>query len=437
MQNIYLKQAHLLLCLALAALAFSSNTAAALEIQPGAGIGLEYTDNARLTPDNTVDDIIVTTYASVGIADNKGPLTYQASTSLDHETYIKDSFNDRYNFNLNAIANWVMIQNRVNWMVSDHYTQATVIALGADTPRNREDRNVFNLAATITPNVGNRHHLSIVPSFSQYYYEKQRTDNKQYSLTTDWLYQATRLTDVGLRFGTRKINYTETSLLGHSIEDVSFSNASIVFNGVRMRSTFGARLGTTYVKRDNGQKTAGFTGHLNWLGDISSRSKFSALISTDLTDTSTIGVRIPGDFDAISGDDVQITTDVVRNSLINLAYFRKDASLDTRLSVRYHKVAYSDNPLDRIIRDFGVLLAYPVTQRLTSSVHANYNRSKQLDTGQLDKTYIVGGNLNYNFSRKLRGLLSLIYQTKDSAFAPRNYDEFSVFISLNYGFGGI
>jgi len=462
----HMKQQGFIVCVVFAVHALSSNAAVALEFQPGVGVGLEFTDNAKLTPDNTADDLIAVTYVAANVSENRGPLTYQASTSLSKQNYTKDSFADQRYFYLNAIADWVMIKNRFTWTVSDNFSQVPVNALGSNTPNNLQDTNAFKLSADIKPRILARHDLSIVPSFAQYYYEELNTDNKQYSLAANWQYQATRLTDLGLSLSARKIDYTEADPdSGRSIEDVRFLNASIAFNGQRIRSNFDAKLGITDVKRDNGLKTSGFVGHLNWLANLSTRSQFLALISTDLTDTSTAGVRATTDSgttgaagesaaadsgttstaggsaaldsETRSGDDVQITTDVIRNSIIDLAYLRKDASLGTRISVRYHKVAYSDNPLDRIIRDFGLQFSYPVTQLLTSSAYINHNRSKQLDSGRLDKTFTVGGNLKYSFSRKIHGVFDLKYRKKDSTVAEQNYNEFSVYVSLVYGFGDV
>ncbi len=177
---------------------------------------------------------------------------------------------------------------------------------------------------------------------------------------------------------------------------------------------------------------------MNWLAELSSRSKLETLVSTDLTDTSSSGaITVAGDPAAGSGGDVQITADVIRNSIINLAYLREDASLSTRVWARYHKLKYSDSPLNRIIRDFGLRFSHPVTQLLSSGAYVNYNRTKQLDTDRLDKRFTVGGDLRYNFSRKLYGLFDLEYRKKESTVAAENYDEYSAFVSLVYGFGGV
>ena len=194
-------------------------------------------------------------------------------------------------------------------------------------------------------------------------------------------------------------------------------------------------IGSTNVRRDNGDETSGFSGYFNWFVDVSSRSKFKTNLSTELTDTSSaslIEVSNPG-----NGSDVQVTTDVVRNSLFNVDYVRDDASLNTRVWIKYNKLTYSENPLDKEIRALGVNVNYPVTRLLSSGVYMNYNRNKQLESGRLDKRYTIGGNLRYNFSRKLHGLFDLKYRQNESTTVSQNYDEFSAFANLVYGFGSV
>ena len=48
--------------------------------------------------------------------------------------------------------------------------------------------------------------------------------------------------------------------------------------------------------------------------------------------------------------------------------------------MRYNKITYSDSPLDRVIRVFGLNVNRPITVLLSGGACANYNRTKQLDT---------------------------------------------------------
>lgn len=411
-------------------LLFSSSISADVRFEPGAGIGFEYTDNARLAPDSAEEDLISVAYVGARVSENEGPLKYNAATSFNKSHYLNDTFEDQRYFNLAARVDWEMIRDRFGWFLSDNFSQRSVISSNANTPSNLQDSNVFTFGANIQLLKSPRHSFSLVPTFSQYYFEVLSTDNKQYSLAANWNYQMFRLTNVGLNVSARKINYTKSDIFGRSIDDTTFTSYGFTFNSQQRRSNFSGSLGATNVKRDNGGETTGFSGFVNWLADVSSRSKFETILSTDLTDASSVAAT-----DA--GGDVQITADVIRNTVASVAYIRDDASLNTRVFARYHEITYSDNPLDRIVRAFGISANYPMTQLLTSGAYLRYNRTQQIDIVRLDESYTVGGNLKYRFTREWAGLIDLKYRVKESSVSSQNYNETSVFVSLVYGFGSV
>ena len=418
-------------------LGFFSQAVLAVRFEPGIGVGAEFTDNARLTPANTVNDVITVGYIGGRVSEDEGALIYDAAATSNNTSYMQDTFPDQRYFNVSATADWAMIREHFNWFLKESYSQRTINAFNSNTPNNLQNSNVFIFGANIRHRVFTRQNFSITPMFSQYYYEALPTDNKQASLSANWTYEMFRLTSVGFNISARTINYTERNELGLSIDDTTFTNAAFVFNGQRLRSVFSANLGATNVKRKNGQETTAFAGFFNWVGELSSRSKLETRISTDLTDTGRVGFTLAGNPDGGNGDGVQITTDVIRNSFFYMAYLREDATFKTDISIRFRKVKYSDSPLDRIIRGAGVRFSYPVSPLLSSGAYVNYNRVRQLDTDRLDKRLTIGADLNYIFSRKVHGILDVKYRQKESTFEPENYDEYSVFVSLVYGFGGV
>ena len=200
------------LCLVFAGLYLSCKMVDALEFQPGVGVGVEYTDNAELAPDNEVNDLITIGYVGARILDNEGPLTYNATTLFNNQSYTQDTFPDQHFFNLAGRADWVMIKKRFNWFLSDNFSQRTVNTFAANTPDNLQDTNFFTFGANISAPISARQIFTLSPSFSQYYYEVQATDNKQYSLAANWNYLMSRLNNVGLNFSVIEINYTETDI---------------------------------------------------------------------------------------------------------------------------------------------------------------------------------------------------------------------------------
>jgi len=420
-----------------AGLSLCYTVAGALQFEPGVGIGAEYTDNAKLTPDNQVNELINIGYVGARLFEDKGALTYEANTSYNNLNYTQDTYKDQRFFNLAAIADWAMIKDRFNWTLKDYYSQLPINSLDPNTPNNIQDSNAFIFGADINYPVSARNSFSLSPYYGQYYYEDLATDNKQQSLQLSWNYQMYRLTSIGLNLGARHIDYTETDNSGNTIQDTTFTDAGIVVIGKRLRSNYSISLGANGVKRAGADFTSGFAGNLYWLSELSSRSQFETLLSTELTDTSTVVLNSIED--PINGNpgDVQITTDVIRNSLFNLAYLRNDNVFNSRVWANYQKIKYSESPLSNVIRDFGVQLNRPVTQLLTFGAYFNYNHTKQLDTTRVDKRYTVGGNLQYKLTRKMSSVVDVKYRTKDSTDATLEYNEFSVFASLVYGFGGI
>jgi hypothetical protein len=98
-------------------------------------------------------------------------------------------------------------------------------------------------------------------------------------------------------------------------------------------------------------------------------------------------------------------------------------------------VTYSDSPLDRVIRNFGLRVSRPVNEKMTTGGLLKYSRVYQLENGRLDHKYLISGNIDYRFSKKLKGKVDLSYDFRKSNTDQANYNELSIFASLVYGFG--
>ena len=431
----YLERRRDYISLAIIGFCLSYKTVVALELEPSVGVGVQYTDNAQLTLDEEVSDLIATTYAAAKLNEDEGRLKYDVETSIKKDNYTQDTYEDKRYFNLAASADWEMMRERFHWTLSNNFRQRTINSLDSNTPDNLQDANTFNFGARIIFPISGRQKLTLIPLFSQYYYEQSSTDNRQYSIKANWDYQMFRLTHVGINLGARKVNYFDQDITG-----TTFSNLSIDLKKQQASSKFSINLGATNVQREFDEGSTGFVGSVDWLLDLSSRSKLNTVVSTSITDTSSVSRDATGDL-----DDVELTVDVVRSSKMRLAYVRADESLHSSLWIDYRKLKYEVSPNDREIRTFGARLSYPVTQLLSGGVSVGYNHTTQLDTLREDKTFTFGTNIKYLLTAKLHTTVDIRYRTKESAepsvdfdvLRLRNYDEFSIFASLIYGFGDI
>ncbi len=417
---------------------FYSPGSGAAQFEPSIGAGVEYTDNAQKRSSGS-KDVITAGYVGARLSENEARLNYLLDANFNDVNYIKDSFDDQQYYNFSGSANWEMVRDRFDWFASNYFQQRPILSINNSNPNNIQDSNVFNFGANIYFPFSARQTFTVIPAYSQYYYAELPTDNKQVGVNAIWDYQWRRRISIGLSFSTRKIDYTEENIFGVAPADTSFANLSFLISGIQRRSSYSINLGSTRVKREGGREGGGFAGSLNWLTDLTSRSEFNLLLSTDITDSSSVAASAINNPINGSPDDVQIATDVIRNSIFSAAYLRNDASLHTRLWWEFRKVKYSDSPLDRTVRTFGVRVDYPVTQLLTSGLDAIYSRTRQLDTERLDDRYTLNGSMRYQLSRKLFTAMDVSYRKKDSNDLPglQSFDEFAVFVRLVYGPGGL
>jgi hypothetical protein len=402
----------------------------ALEFEPGIGVGLEYTDNATLSADNQLDDLIAVGYIGAILREDDGPLQADITASLNHHRYTKDTFKDLRYFNLAATADWEMIKNRFDWILRNVYRQRPINSADPNTPDNIQDSNAFTFGANILYPISARQIFTLFPEYRNFYYEIQSTDNQQFSLAASWNYDIDNVSSAGWDASVRTVVYDEPV-----INDVNFGNISFTFSNIRARSNISTRLGSTYVQRENGQGTVEFAGNLNWLVDLTSRSRIRTFIASDLTDSSNGALNATLDPEVGDSNDIQITTDVIRSQVISLGYLRQDGTFDSSLTGQLRNLNYSESPNDRRIWNVNADFGYQITALLSSGFYGRYSNTDFLDTGRIDNNFTIGGGIGYRLSRKLSSRLDIKYRNRDSTSDSQNFTEWSVYASLTYGFG--
>jgi hypothetical protein len=418
----------------LAGLLAGQSVVSALEIEPGVGAGLLYTDNATLAPSSDAeDDLIVVGYVGVRITKDSGPLLVDASVDAVHLNYINDSFDNQTFPGLNATVGWEQIKGRLNWNLQDFLTQQRVNSLDGVTPDNIQNTNVFTFGPAITFPVTDRQSVSIIPLFSDFSYEDLATDNRQYSLAANWNYQMYRTMSVGLTGDVTKVNYES----GSGVPDYTRANVYITISGTGARSAYSINLGSTKTDRDDSSNIDGFTGDLTLQYQLTGRSSARVHVGSNVTDTGNILLNSQTDPQNGGFSNVQTSDETVRDSIVRFDYNRDDATLQTSAWGELRKLDYELAQSDRDVMSFGVLLDYPVTPLITASLSGTYDRIKQTDLEITDNRYSVIGTIAYNFTRKLRTSVDLRYQQQTSDISLIEYKELSSFVRLVYGFANV
>lgn len=410
-----------------------SPVASALEIEPFVGAGVKFTDNAKLTEKNEDSDQILNGLVGAKITENDGPVRANANTSLSYENYLDNTYGDKYWFNLSATAGWEMIRDRVDWGVRDYFTQSQINNLDSDTPSNTQNTNVFSFGPNITLPLSARQTINVQPLFSDFYYEDSNTDNQQYGVTANWLYQLRQDMKAGINGGATTVRYDNSD----KNPDYSKYNLRGVISGTRPRSEYRMEMGGTNISRDNADDQNGFSANLDWLYTITGHSSVRAYAATDLTDSSQ--QLLNSQIDPGTGDynNVQTSGDVLRNKIFRVSYLRKDSTLNSNIWTEFRDLDYKESPDDRKVKEIGARFDYQVTAVVSTGIYGRYNNTKETDINRNDKRYEAGVTAGYRLSRKLSTRLDLQYRKKDSSSNNDGYTEYSAFLGLVYGFGGV
>jgi hypothetical protein len=416
-----------------AGLLAGSSVVCAWRIEPGVGAGLLYTDNAALEAKNEDDDLVIVGYLGANLSESDGPFSLDATTSLLYTNYTEDTFSDQYYVNLRANAGWVTIRDRLDWQAVNFFTQQNINSLDAETPDNNQDTNAFSFGPNIYFPISARQRVTIRPLFQDFYYEKSDSDNRQYSLGADWRYNLNREITTGLDGSVTAVDYDDED----KNPNYTAANISGVLSATRPRSTYALDLGATYIDRDKFSSESGMTGSLTWLYQMTGHSSARAFLSSSLTDSSQDLLDSEQNPDNGDFNNEQISGDVLRNNTARLAYRRDDSTLNIEAWGEYRDLSYKESPDDRKVKEVGTRLEYRITPLVTTGLRGEYNRSEEKDTGRDDDRYIIGADIAYNLSRKLRTKFDLRYQQKDSNESDNEYKEFSAFIGLVYGFSDV
>jgi hypothetical protein len=428
----------------LAGLLTGSPVVNALEIKPGVGAGLLYTDNARLTEDDEDDDLILVSYVGVKIDENSGALRLNAEADLIHLHYTRDTFSDQDYPGLRLTGGYEQIRGRLDWQVQNYFTQTLVDSDDGVTPSNIQNTNVFTFGPSIRFPSTSRQTVTVNPEYRNFYFEdvgdNNKDNNQQYALSVNWFYRMYPAMDVSLDGGVAKVVYDNDG----RARDYTRSTAQAGLSGTRARSVYSLNLGGTNISRDNSGSTSGFSGDLSWLYNLTGHSSARVFLSSDITDTGNLLLDSQTNPDDGDFSNVQESNDVVRNSILRLVYRREDATLNTELWGEFRDLDYkggegdlSDQD-DREVREIGASMDYRVTASLTAGIFGRYTRTKETDTDREDNRYSIKGTVGYQLTRKLRTTLDLRYQNQDSnGGLGDEYSEFSTFVRLAYGFARV
>lgn len=420
----------LLLAVSLSGISANSN---ALKIDYGAGVAIEYTDNARRSSANEKDEFVTIGFLGGSLNESTRSLKLGLDTSLSYETYENNTFGDQTYFKLGAVGSWDIISNYLTWHVRDLFAQQRIDAAGTNIPSNLTDTNSFSTGPSLTIPLSQRQTLNLTARYANLRFDKLSADSQRYTAAAGWSYDLSQQTLIGLNSSYSRVAFDDSQLN----PDYTRAVVGAFISGQRARTSYDLRVGFDNFDRDRFEDQSGFRLSADVSIDLTSISSLTAVLATSLQDSNSGLLDSQTSTTQGNLNNQQISGDVSRNNIFRLTYNRKGTTLGAFIWSELRDVDYKEAAIDRDSREIGAGMKYQMSSLVTTRATVSY-----LDTdleAQNTKLQEVNldGDISYKLSRKLTTQLGLFVRNRDSNISSGEFDEFGGLVSLVYGTGTV
>lgn len=417
---------------------FLVQTAAAGQYAYMVSYAAEHSDNVGLAASDQKRELTHVLDSSFALTQVDRNLDARVNARAAYRAYQNNTFADEATLGLDGALLWKPLPETLHWAVNEILTQVVTDPTQADTPANRVNANVFSTG----PDIFWRLNPVNTVQLSARYVSNTFSGTNNAVLTTD--------ADNTRGNGTIKWSYryspVTTLSLGHAAESVRFKDPGVGTNldfrtqetalgltNRRSRNTFTLELGETRIDRDGQPEVSGTSGRLLWARELGTGSAFSLSAARSLSDTARAILAGSGANPPAGAPLAVNTSDVFVARTYTLDYSRSIGGGNLGVSAfrakRTFDLATADNDDAR-----GGKIEYSriFSERVTSTVLVGFVKTSFPTIMREDENKAVAASLQYKFTRRLIGGLSVARQSQSSTDPSANFDENRIALSLVY-----
>lgn len=414
------------------------SAAEALDLSYSLGYGLEYTDNALLTPDNKQEEWTNSARAGFSLLHSSPTIEARIASDAEYRTYRNNTFPDETLFNLNLLGKWNISPQRFSWTVEDYHNQTAINPIGPSTPNNRQNTNTLSTGPDFTLRMNPVHALEFGARHSRNTYQITDIDNTRVSGYARWAYQSTPSTRLSLDLNAESVDYDNQQVSSN----INFKRKDAFFevSNRLARNQFVLDAGTTRINRDNAPDVTGGLGRFSWTREISSTSNIAMYASTKLSDA---GQQALSQGQTASAGPLQPTSsiqvvsgDVFRTKSVEVIYSFQRAYGSNVFRAFRQKDEFETSLADEDRRGGGFEIGYDFSEALSTSIAGSYARVENFGTIPSliyrDKTF--GIRFVNRFTHRVSLGLDLRENRRDSdaVSITNNYTEHRGLLTLTY-----
>lgn len=405
------------------------------ELGWGLGAGIQYTDNARLTPASGQEDWIYGAVAGLNYIERNPENPAYITAILDHREYKNDTYAPETLLYVDATARWVISPQRFSWMVTDVARPVVGDPRLGETPQNRTGGNAFGTGPEILFRLSGRNAVGVGGYYVNIAYQDNDADSDRYLGYVRWLHNLDSTRVLSANLDTQEVAYRSGVY-----EDYRRDDWFIRYGQRDTRSDISLDLGYSVLNRERQDDLAGWLGRLRLAGRIMATSGFALSAFRQLTDTGNSLLRSATDPLAPPG----IPTSGAPPSLTETIdlYLESGASLDLThqwttasggIGATTRKLLYNNVTSEDRSEHMGrIEFMYLFTPRFSGNLFAYYVKTDYLNLLREDETRDLGIRLSYQMGRHVYLVLTGSQRDRGSSDPLAEYKENRGAVSIAY-----
>lgn len=421
-------------------LAVLSGSAAAIDLDYEVGVVARHSDNINLSDSDPVSDTTLAPRVFFEASQTGRTVQLSAEGDLQYRHYLSDTFDDELRGSFSGTANWVVLPERLDFLVQDFLSLQPISDQVEFSPANQQQVNIFiagpSLYARLDPSTRAQVDLRYINSYAE---ERDDFDSDRFNAAARLVRQLSSNHSVSANLEASDVDFDASTGASDFRRYDGYINSSME----RSRIDLSVDLGYSRIEFDDAGISGGADDESQALARVrldwraSPRSVFTTTLNYQLNDaTGTLitplefGEREFSDFRVVNG---LVEPSPFRERLARVRYVYDYERVSVQVTPYHRRIRYLQDVANSQDRSgISVNLNYRVRPRMTFSAFAILEERDFVDLGRTDDNLLVSFGLANRFTRHWTGGIDLQRRERDSSTPGRSYDENAVMISFSY-----
>ncbi|MDQ3289168.1 MAG: outer membrane beta-barrel protein [Pseudomonadota bacterium] len=424
----------------LALLTVLSGSAAALDLDYEIGVAARHSDNISLSESDPVSDTMVAPRVFFQASQSGRRVQLSAEGDLQYRHYVSDTFDDELRGSFAGTANWVVLPERLDFVVQDYLSLQPINDQAAFSPANQQQVNIFIAGPTLYARFSPRTRAQIDLRYANAYAEERDDfDSDRFNAAARLVHRLNSNHAVSANFESTDVEFDVMAGASDYRRQDGYVNSTIERNHLDLSLD----LGYSRIEFDDAGTTGGnddesyplVRARIDWRA--SPRSVFTTTLNYQLNDA-TGALITPLEFGEREFSDFRVVNGLVeptpfRERLARVRYTYATERATLRVTPYHRRIRYLQDMADSQDRSgLSVNLDYRVRPRMTLQAFAVMEDREFVDLGRNDDNLLLSVGLANRFTRHWTGRIDVQRRERDSSIAGRNYDENAVMVSFSY-----